>query len=445
MVQSHRQLYLADCLQEHRERLEEIVTELAERGEPISPLEARLMVDAGKVRLSQIEAVLRRDAYRRPRRVAGRFRAATRPCIGRLRHYDPKPLLVPATYFATRPPDPAPTLSIVTPSFQQGRFLERTLYSVVSQAYPALEYIVQDGGSSDETVEVLERFQQLLTSWRSEPDGGQADAINRGFAQTTGAIMAWLNSDDLLLPGTLAYVARYFEKHPDVDVVYGHRVMIDENDDQIGAWILPAHDDVVLSFADYVPQETLFWRRRIWDEVGGSVDSSFAYALDWDLLLRFREAGATMVRLPRFLGAFRIHDDQKSTAAHAVGLAECDGLRQRVHGRQVSNDEIHRRLRSYLRRHILIHKRHRILDRLPLRRRPVVTVPIEPGLRGPERKRPSIGLQDSTKATPSVSPVAPPPSLQDDPVRSSPTPPLRLETPRDVLDEQLSPLTAARE
>ena len=207
-----------------------------------------------------------------PSASAGRLHAWTTPRIGILRQYDPKPLLVPEQYLLEAPPEPAPTISIVTPSYEQGRFLDRTLYSVASQGYPALEYVVQDGGSSDETLEVLRRYEPVLTRWASEPDEGQADAINRGFRNTTGEIMAWLNSDDLLLPGTLSYVARYFAEHPGVDVVYGNRLMIDENDAQIGAWILPAHDDVVLTYADFVPQETLFWRRRLWDSVGGSVD-----------------------------------------------------------------------------------------------------------------------------------------------------------------------------
>ena len=134
------------------------------------------------------------------RYLVARVRLWTTPRIGILRQYPPKPLSVPATYLLVAPPDPAPKISIVTPSFEQGRFLERTVYSVVSQGYPSLEYVVQDGGSSDETVAVLRRFERLLTAWRSEPDGGQADAINRGFEQTTGEIMGWLNSDDLLLP-----------------------------------------------------------------------------------------------------------------------------------------------------------------------------------------------------------------------------------------------------
>lgn len=394
-----QEIYLADVIREHCDRLEEVVAELAERGEPISQLEARLIAEAGSVRLNSVEAALRYDAGRRDRgrlrrlvhsrafpgplrRAGGRTLAWWRPRIGSLFHYTPRELRVPAKYALAVPPDPAPTISIVTPSFQQGRFLERTLHSVVDQQYPALEYFVQDGESSDETIEVLRRFEQSLTGWKSEPDGGQADAINRGFEQTTGEIMGWLNSDDLLLPGSLAYVASYFSAHPKVDVVYGHRRMIDENDGEIGAWILPAHSDLALTLADYVPQETLFWRRRVWEAAGGWIDPSFGYALDWDLLLRFRDAGATMVRLPRFLGAFRIHDEQKTTAFDRLGAAECERLRQRVHGRDVPVEEVINRLRPYYVRHIVVHKRHRLLDRLPLRREVVRTEPSQPVLLG---------------------------------------------------------------
>ena len=298
-----------------------------------------------------------------------------KPRIGHLTHYEPRPLKVPARYVRLDAPNPPPKLSIVTPSFEQGRFLARTLYSVISQRYPDLEYVVQDGASTDGTREVLKRFGPLLTRWTSEPDEGQADAINRGFAYTSGEIMGWLNSDDLLLPGSLVYVARYFTEHPEVEVVYGHRVLIDETDNQIGAWTLPAHDDLALTLADYVPQETLFWRRRVWDAAGARGDPSFRYALDWELLLRFREAGAKMVRLPRYIGAFRVHDQQKSTAADASGATECALLHKRVHGRPLTNEELLRRLTPYFFRHILVHTGHRTLDRLPLRRVRVQTSP----------------------------------------------------------------------
>lgn len=319
--------------------------------------------------------------HRVSRGLASRLPSWTGPRIGRLRQHAPKPLRVPASYLQIRPPEPAPTITIVTPSFQQGRFLERTIYSVVSQHYPRLEYVVQDGASSDRTVDVLQRFAPLLTRWASEADDGQTDAINRGFRGTTGEVMAWVNSDDLLLPGCLAYVARFLVEHPDVDVVYGYRLLIDEDDRRIGTWITPRHDDRALALADFVPQETLFWRRRVWDAVGGRVDPSFEYALDWDLLLRFRDAGARMVRLPRFLGAFRVHDAQKTTASHMLGLDECARLRTRVHGRDLSDDEIFKGMWPYLVRHILVHARERFVDMLPVTRLPVGTSPDESWVR----------------------------------------------------------------
>ena len=155
-------------------------------------------------------------------------------------------------------------ISIVTPSFNQGHVLEATLRSVLDQGYSALQYVVQDGGSTDASVAILERYSARLFAWESARDGGQSAAINRGLRRTTGDIMAYLNSDDILLPGSLAYVADFFARHPDVDVVYGHRVLIDDTGAEVGRWVLPPHDDRVIAFADFIPQETMFWRRRAW-------------------------------------------------------------------------------------------------------------------------------------------------------------------------------------
>jgi glycosyltransferase involved in cell wall biosynthesis len=249
----------------------------------------------------------------------------------------------------------------VTPSFGQGAFLERTLRSVLDQDYPRLEYIVQDGGSLDYSVAILERYRARLARCVSAPDRGQAHAVNLGFAGSTGEVMGYLNSDDLLLPGALHAVGAAFERHPEVDVVYGHRIVIDEEDREIGRWVLPTHDDVVLSWADYVPQETLFWRRRLWDRVGGHMDESFRFALDWDLLLRFRDAGARFLRLPRFLGCFRVHATQKTSARmEDLGLVEMARLRERCHGRAVTDDEIRGQVRPYLWRHLVRHKLYRL-------------------------------------------------------------------------------------
>lgn len=270
----------------------------------------------------------------------------------------------------TTDPKRRPKLSIVTPSFQQARYLPDALRSVLGQTEVSCEYVVQDGGSTDGSDKIIGQFAQekasaqvqspsdttpRLSTWVSEPDNGQADAIAKGFAKTSGGpddLMAWINSDDFYSPGTLAFVADFFARHPDVDVIYGHRLLVDEKSREIGRWFLPEHDDGVLKLYDFVPQETMFWRRRIWDKVGG-INSSYKFAMDWDLLLRFQTAGAHIVRVPYFLACFRIHSAQKTTALlETVGQREIDALRLRTHHRQITPAEIeaHPKLLGYLRR-----------------------------------------------------------------------------------------------
>lgn len=168
--------------------------------------------------------------------------------------------------------------------------------------------------------------------------------------------MAWINSDDFYLPGALRFVVDYFARHHEVDVLYGHRVLVDENSQEIGRWFLPRHDAEVLRLNDFVPQETLFWRRRLWDKVGG-IDPSLKFALDWDLLLRFQAAGARIVRVPYFLACFRIHAAQKTSAQiQSIGQAEIDRLRERTFGRPIPSSELESnpRLIRFLRKSALI-------------------------------------------------------------------------------------------
>ena len=205
-----------------------------------------------------------------------------------------------------------PTVSIVTPSYQHGRFLEWTIRSVILQEFPRLEYVVMDGGSTDRTPEILARYRGFFTHVESAKDGGQADAVKRGFEHTSGEIMAYLNSDDVLAPGTLQFVTGFFAENPRVDALYSHRVFIDENNRVERYWLLPAHRDGLMKRWDYIPQETCFWRRRIYDHVGG-VDPTFQFALDYDLFVRFMERGR-MHRVNRFLGAFRQHAASKTAA-----------------------------------------------------------------------------------------------------------------------------------
>jgi glycosyltransferase involved in cell wall biosynthesis len=270
-------------------------------------------------------------------------------------------LQIPPHYYRVAALASPPRISIVTPSFDHGEFLERTLRSVLDQGYDALEYIVQDGGSMDQTLEILGYYAPRLAHVDSELDSGLGQALNRGFAHATGDILAYLNSDDVLLPGALQTVAAFFATHTDVDVIYGHRVLLDSSDWEIGRWVLPLHDDGVMRWVDYIPQETLFWRRRIWDRVGRYIDETFKFAVDWELLLRFRAAGATFARLPRFLGAFRVHQAQMTSAQiEDVGANEMRRLRLRSMMRHVTNEEVDRAVQRYLRRHVVYHKLYRL-------------------------------------------------------------------------------------
>jgi glycosyltransferase involved in cell wall biosynthesis len=285
-----------------------------------------------------------------------------RPTLWTFAQYPPRPLTAPNWQAQRRSRTDAlsgglPSIAIVTPSFDQGRFIDFTIESVLAQDYPELTYWVQDGGSRDSTLASLERHAGRL-GWDSAPDRGQAHAINLGFSAVGGEIMAYLNSDDVLLPGALAYVGRFFRDNPEIDVIYGHRIYVDHRGMEIGRGILPRHDPIAIKWADYIPQETMFWRRRVWDEVG-PFDETFQYALDWDFILRAQRAGFRFQRIPNFLAAFRVHDAQKTTAAREVGDAEQMRLRETHLGFRPTYSDINRAIRSYLRRHVI---RSRLYD-----------------------------------------------------------------------------------
>ncbi len=310
-----------------------------------------------------------------PARTAG----TRRPCLPGLRRllpgwvkprlsqasaqYPPRRLAIPARYPEVRPPTPAPTISVVTPNLNYRRFIRSALASVLDQGYPNLEYTVMDGGSTDGSVETIQRYAARLHHFESRPDAGHGSAINQGLAQSTGEIMAWLSADDLLLPGALAYVARYFVTHPEVDMVYGHRIILDERGREVGLWVTPRHRRESLLWFDYLPQETAFWRRRLWDRVGG-IDERFAVAFDWDLFLRFHEEGASIVRLDRFLGGFRVHPEQQTEKRREEALMELAVIRNRSHGRTVTLAEAKARVDMVRLRSLPLYARHRLMGRL---------------------------------------------------------------------------------
>jgi len=263
-----------------------------------------------------------------PDRMQLRFIRMNAIQMGNLRQYAPvEPVF--DVFPKSEGDGPLPTLAIATPSYNQARYLPATVESILSQEGVEVDYFVQDGASTDGSAAYLKDSvtQGAKLRWASERDAGQADAINRGLSQCSGQIMAWINSDDTYAPGALRYVAEYFRDHPDVDVLYGHRLLVDADGKEIGRWVMPPHNDDALTYFDYVPQETLFWRREVWEKSGG-IDTSFQFALDWELLLKFRKVGARIVRLPYFLACFRVHEAQK-TSSQLVDTGKSEMLRLR--------------------------------------------------------------------------------------------------------------------
>lgn len=210
--------------------------------------------------------------------------------------------------------DQLPLVSIVTPSFNQGCFLEATLCSVLEQDYPRLEYIVIDGGSTDGSVAIIEKYADRLAGWVSEADEGQTDALNKGFARTHGDILAWLNSDDTYEPGAIRHAVESFREFPEAGLIYGDANFINEAGQVMGRFAAAQTDYRRLRRGYiHIPQQAAFFRAALWREVG-PLDPSFYFAMDYDLWVRLARR-APVKYIPHVWANFRLHGAAKTVIA----------------------------------------------------------------------------------------------------------------------------------
>ncbi len=205
-------------------------------------------------------------------------------------------------------------VSIVTPSFNQAKFLEATILSVLEQDYPNIEYFIVDGGSTDGSLEIIKKYEQRLTGWVSEKDRGQTDAINKGFGRAKGDIFAWLNSDDTYEPNAVAEAVVYLQSHPQAGMVYGDTHFIDEQDCSLGKFPAAQTDYARLRRGYvHIPQQAAFFRAEFWRKVG-PLDPTFYFAMDYDLWVRLSKI-APLHYLPQHWANFRIHEAGKTDQA----------------------------------------------------------------------------------------------------------------------------------
>jgi glycosyltransferase involved in cell wall biosynthesis len=207
-----------------------------------------------------------------------------------------------------------PRISVITPSYNQGRFLEETIRSVLLQGYPNFEFLIMDGGSNDDSVEIIRKYQPWLTYWVSEKDHGQSHAINKGWAKATGSILAWLNSDDVYLPGTLSKAASVFEHKPESQLIYGSALFTNAESQIVGQFPGQPLQSNVYRMQYWkgwnIPQPTMFFRRQLVDDYG-PLDETYHYSLDYEWLIRVSQH-VEFTCINETLATYRLHNESKT-------------------------------------------------------------------------------------------------------------------------------------
>jgi glycosyltransferase involved in cell wall biosynthesis len=227
---------------------------------------------------------------------------------------------------------PGRLVSVVTPTLNQARYLEATIRSIRAQTYPDIEHIVIDGGSTDGTLELLRRLAgDESLRWLTEPDDGMYDAINKGLALTTGEVLAYLNSDDAWMPWAVATVMRVFEARPEVELVFGDGLKVEEPSGVQRLRLFPPFDRQSLANHESLMQPAVFWRRSLFERIGG-FDSAMRYVADLDYWLRAAEAGAAIAHVDEVIAIERIHEARLSSAQQDRMAAEDRGMRAKHAG-----------------------------------------------------------------------------------------------------------------
>lgn len=203
-------------------------------------------------------------------------------------------------------------ITVITPSYNQAQYLEQTILSVIGQEYPNLEYIIMDGGSTDNSVDIIKKHEHHLTYWQSQKDNGQGAAINAGFAMATGDILCWLNSDDMFMPGALLKIAKLFSNINKPTILFGNCLHFNEHNSRTrGSDVVKSHKELKLELCDYIIQPSTFWNRSAWEQTG-KINELFHYTFDWEWFIRAKKLGVTFSPINDYLSLYRIHEAHKS-------------------------------------------------------------------------------------------------------------------------------------